>query len=92
MSPTYLLECFWPGVTQAEFSAAAARASARTAEAGLRYIDSILVPSDEIVLFVVSGPSADAVHAEVDRAGIRCDRVVESVRHRVPSIEAGGDL
>lgn len=80
MSPTFLLECFWPGVTEAQFVAASTRASARTATKGLCYLDSILVPADEIVLFVVSGPSIEAVHADAERAGLRCDRVVESIR------------
>jgi hypothetical protein len=92
MSPTFLVECFWPGVTEAQVCAAAARAVAFPGrdEHAVRYLDSILIPDDEIVLFLASGPSAEAVHDHATRAGLRCDRVVESVRHASPSPAGGG--
>jgi hypothetical protein len=84
VSPTYLLECFWPGVSESQLSEIVTRAAGRTDNGSngdrIRYLDSILVPTDEIVLCVVSGPSAEAVRAHAERAGLRCDRVIESVQ------------
>ena len=40
------------------------------------FVGSILVPTDEIVLFEFSGSDADAVLDLTRRAGLRCDRIV----------------
>ena len=81
----YLAECLWPGVTAAELTDLDARAR-QTAEATagsgdeVTYAGSILMPEDEVVFFVFTGPSADAVRNVAARVGIPFERIVGSVR------------
>ena len=82
---TYIVECFWPGVTEEKMDVAAARARWSAEEltrAGspVRYVGSILVPVDEIVFFQFDGDSADAVRKASEQAGIPFERIVESVQ------------
>ena len=82
---TYMVECFWPGVTPELIEEAAARASRRAEElaqegVSVRYLGSILVPGDEVVFFQLDGPSAEAVAGVAVRAELPFERVVESVR------------
>ena len=76
----YLAECLWPGVTEADLADLDARARA-SAEAGtdVRYLGSRLVPSDEVVFCFFEGPTADAVQAVAERAGIPFERILESI-------------
>jgi hypothetical protein len=79
----YLAECLWPGVTQAEMDDvdARARSSAEVdAQRGVRYLGSILMPGDEVVFFVFTGPSARAVQAVATGAEIPFERIVPSIR------------
>jgi Nickel responsive protein SCO4226-like len=85
----YLAECLWPGVTQAEMDEVDARARSTTerasgAQRDVRYLGSILMPRDEVVFFVFSGPSAKAVHAVATRAEIPFERIVPSIRRPNP--------
>jgi len=80
----YLAECLWPGVTEEDLARLDLRARTETdttgPEAGVRYLGSVLLPSDEVVFFVFSGPSAEAVQAVAASAGIPFERIVASVR------------
>jgi len=76
VAPTYLVECYWPGVSERELAERVAHVSG----AEVTHLDSILVRDDEIVLCVFEGPSADAVRDATQRAGLPLERVVESVR------------
>lgn len=84
-STEYLAECLWPGVTETELAVLdtqtreAADAAAGTGE-GVRYLGTMLMPEDEVVFFLFSGPSADAVEALAASAEIPFERIVESVR------------
>ena len=85
----YLAECLWPGVTQAEMDEVDARARSTTerasgAQRDVRYLGSILMPRDEVVFFVFSGPSAKAVHAVATGAEIPFERIVPSIRRPNP--------
>lgn len=84
MSRTYLVECYWPEVNTAELEAAAGRAL-RVADdgrfgGGTQLLDSILIPTDEIVLCFFEAPSARAARRAADLAELPCERVVECVR------------
>jgi hypothetical protein len=86
----YLAECLWPGVTQAEIDEVEVRARSSTerasgAQSDVRYLGSILMPSDEVVFFVFSGPSANAVRAVATRAEIPFERIVPSLRTSHPT-------
>ncbi len=82
---TFLLECFWPGVTEAAIAAAALRArraAHELAEAGrpARYLGSQLVPGDEVVFFELEADSEQTARELGLRAEIPYERVVGSVR------------
>jgi hypothetical protein len=81
---SYLVECYWPGVSEAALVMAAQRA--RTAAADLRrqggdvdFLSSILVPADETVFCLFEGREAD-VRAASELAGVPFERVLESLR------------
>lgn len=80
---TYLVECFWPDATEEETDRAAERAR-RSAEAltregtPVRFLRSLLLPSDDVVFFVFDGASEEVVGEASDRAGIRYERILLS--------------
>jgi hypothetical protein len=89
---TFLLECFWPGVTEAVIADASGRARRVARELGddghpTRYLGSQFVPGDEVVFFEVEADSEETVRALGDLAGIPYERVVGSVR--VPASRQG---
>jgi hypothetical protein len=80
-----MAECFWPGVTRQNVEAAGARAhemsqSITAAERCARHRGSILVPTDEIALFLLEAESLDAAIAFARQAAIPAERVLEIVR------------
>jgi len=84
----YVAECFWPGVDEAAVRALDARAGgsadelARTGES-VRYLGSILMREDEVVLCLFDG-SADAVRRAAERAEIPFERILEASRSPWP--------
>jgi hypothetical protein len=50
-----------------------------SAGADVRYLGSILMPGDEVVLFRFDAPGAPQVAVSAERAGLRCDRLVPAV-------------
>ena len=82
----YLAECLWPGVTEAQLAVVdlRARRAGGTTEDDVRYLGSVLMPADEVVFFVFSGPSESAVRAVADRAGLPFERIVASLRRFDP--------
>jgi hypothetical protein len=83
----YLAECLWPGVTEAQLAEVDERV--RTNEAGaddaVRYLGTVLMPNDEVVFFVFTGPSASAVRAVAMGAEIPFERIVPSLRTSNPT-------
>jgi len=80
----YLAECFWPGVGEAELRALdeRARASADALSAQgrpVRYLGSLLMREDEVVLCLFAG-SPTAVREAATQAGVPFDRIVETDR------------
>jgi hypothetical protein len=81
---TYLVECYWPGISEEKLAAAAGRAEEaahklRTQGRELRFLGSILVPADETVFCLFDGLETD-VRAVSQHADIPYERVLESVR------------
>jgi hypothetical protein len=74
----FIVERYWPGVTEADVLRAAAALQA-AAGADVRYLGSILMPGDEVVLFRFGAPGAPGVAALAAQAGLRCDRLVPAV-------------
>jgi hypothetical protein len=87
---TYLVEHYWPGVTEADFAAAAelvlAAAESLTAEGRpVRYLHSTLVLEDEAALCVFEAGSQALVEEAYALAGVHFERIVDAVEQVVPS-------
>jgi hypothetical protein len=81
---SYLVECYWPGVSAERFASAAKRVQAEAATLRRKggtvvFRGSILVPADESVFCLFDGIEAD-VRAASEGAGIHFERVLESLR------------
>lgn len=81
---TYLVEHYWPDVTEAEFRDSARRvadSADRMAHAGLpiRFLHSTLVPEDEAAFCVLTAAAADVVVQAYAAAGVGYERLVEAI-------------
>jgi hypothetical protein len=82
-TPTYVIECFWPGITadaakEALAGIANAQKDAATSNQ-VRPLACILVPSDGMALFLFSGPSLAEVRQAAELIQLPFDRIVESL-------------
>jgi hypothetical protein len=82
IATTYVVECFWPGVSEADAHALDERAEAAAAAhaengAHVEYLGSILVHDDEVLLCLFEG-SPDAVRLAAERAAIPFERILEA--------------
>jgi Protein of unknown function (DUF4242) len=84
----YTAKCFWPGVTEEELRRAAARAGSETGEAQTAFRGALYLPGDELVLCLFDSSSRVAVKRASERAGMPCERVIETVW--VDPAEQGG--
>jgi hypothetical protein len=80
---TYVVECYWPAVTEQEHAAAATRARTAVREARARgreldFLGSILIPVEETVFCLFAG-CEDDVRAVSMSAGLPFERVLESI-------------
>jgi hypothetical protein len=85
----YLAECFWPGVQEADLSALDQRAAASAAEVSgagemVRYLGSLLMRQDEVVLCRFEG-SESLVRRAAEHAAIPFERIVEAAESPWPS-------
>ena len=85
----YAAKCYWPGVTEPELEQAAARAMRATTNSAVAYLGSILFEDDELVLCLFDAASRAAVRTATERAGIPCERVMDS-HWLAPSTIHGG--
>ena len=86
--PGFVAECFWPGVRESDLHALDARALAQVAElsrAGedVRYLGSILLRADEVVLCRFQGAAAAVRKAAID-AEIPFERILEAAQSPWP--------
>ena len=82
--PIYLVERYWPGVTDELLLEAINRGrrvieQMRVEGTLVSGITSILIPSEEVVFSVYEGPSSTAVRQLNERAGIPVSRIVEVI-------------
>jgi hypothetical protein len=78
----YAAKCYWPGVTDSDIEHVAERAAPVDAEGdhkGVVYLGSLLFSDDDLVLCLFEGPSRAAVKHASERAGIPCERLMDSV-------------
>lgn len=74
----YIAECFWPDVNEADLDALDRRVAQELAP-DVRYLGSILLREDEVVLCQFDGP-ADSVRAVAERAQIPFERILHAAR------------
>jgi len=67
----YTAKCFWPGAAEEDVRLAVARASG--------FQGALYLPADELVLCLFEAGSAVLVKRESERAGLPCERVIETV-------------
>jgi hypothetical protein len=81
---TYLVECYWPDVTEGAFSVGAARVEAaaqelRAAGRAVEFLGSMLVPGDEVSFWRFASDSLAGVEEATSRAGLAVNRVMECI-------------
>lgn len=76
---SYLVECYWPGVTEDALLDAAHRTRRATLDLDTEFLGAILVLEDETVFGLFEGREAD-VRAASTRGGLPYERVLESRR------------
>lgn len=79
---TFVAECFWPDVSEADLEALDRRveqAAVEIAPSRVRYLGSILLCEDEVVLCQLDGP-AETVRAVAERARVPFDRILLAAR------------
>jgi hypothetical protein len=91
---SFIAECFWPGVTDAQVAALELRARAsagKLQEAGdpVRYLGSILMRDDEVVLCQFEG-TPDAVRRAAELAEVPFERILETSLSPWPPSRNGG--
>jgi hypothetical protein len=90
-SKSYLVECYWPGVSKKALAAAVERTREAAIEVSreggkVNFLGSILVPADEMVFYLFDGAEAD-VRAVSEQAGVPFERLLESLRIDVGQVE-----
>jgi hypothetical protein len=80
----YVVECFWPGVQLPDLQALDERVAAVMSELALageeiRYLGSLLMRVDEVVLCLFAGPEA-TVRTVAEQASIPFERILEVAR------------
>jgi hypothetical protein len=79
---TFLIECYWPGIqTNAATSMelVARLADGKEPTCSVRWLGSILLPSDGLVLFVLQAQTEADVKAYAEIAEMPFDRVTEAI-------------
>ncbi|MDX6512716.1 MAG: hypothetical protein QOE36_2220 [Gaiellaceae bacterium] len=84
----YAAECFWPGVDEAAVRAIDTRAAQTAAEltstgTPVRYVGSLLLREDEVVLCLFAGDRA-TVRRAAEQAGMPFERILEAARSPWP--------
>src|ERR1043166_4925718 len=82
-TPTYVVECYWPDISEHQAKAALAgigrvRDSFGNPD-GVWPLGCTLVPSDGLALFLIAGPSADVIRDVGEQIQLPFDRIVKSI-------------
>jgi hypothetical protein len=88
----FVVECFWPGVSDADLRAlderiAAAVAGLSRPDDPVRYLGSMLMRADEVVLCLFEGGET-AVRTAAERAAIPFERILEAARSPWPKADS----
>ena len=84
MACTYLVECYWPDVSEAALIDGAARAGAaahelRAAGRPVEFLGSLLIPGDEVSFWRFASDSLAGVEEASSRAGLAVNRIMECI-------------
>ena len=87
----YAAKCYWPGVSKDQLQHAAGIAQREAEELSrsgkpVAYLGALLFPDDELVLFLFDSASRGAVTQANERAGIPCERLMQSVWLARPTV------
>jgi len=82
----YVAECFWAGVSEDDLCDLDQRLALSVAELSgrgepVRYLGSLLIVDDEVVLCLFEGPIA-TVRLVTERASLPFERILQSIRVR----------
>jgi hypothetical protein len=88
---SFVAECFWPGVREADLRALDERAEAAAAAVSgaggeVRYLGAILLREDEVVLCRFEG-GAVAVRRAAEEAAIPFERILETAQSPWPLVQ-----
>lgn len=76
----YTAKCFWPGVTEDELRRAAALAGSDTkGQPQAIFRGALYLPGDQLVLCLFDSTSHALVKRASERAGMPCERVIDTV-------------
>ena len=89
-APSFVAECFWPGVTEQDVRLLGDRIRAAVAQLdgdgrALRYSGSLFMTTDEVVLCVFEG-SEELVRRVAEQAAVPFDRIVQSLADLGPTL------
>ena len=81
---TFLVECFWPDLSQEQVQRADQRlaecvAESRRAGSQVAYVGSIVLTGDDVIFFLFEASSPAEVRRICDQAQLQIERVVGSV-------------
>jgi hypothetical protein len=83
----YVTECFWPGVRESDLRALDDRVHAHAAGKPVRYLGSLLMREDEVVLCLFEGDSA-AVRRVAEQAAIPFERILAAAQSPWPLVDS----
>ena len=75
----FIAECFWPDVSEADLEALDRRVAQAASGLDVRYLGSILLREDEVVLCQFDG-APDTVRAVAERAQVPFERILHAAR------------
>jgi hypothetical protein len=75
----YTAKCFWPGVTEEELRLAVARAQNESDQRRTSLRGALYLPGDELVLCLFDASSRADVKRASEKAGMPCERVIDTV-------------
>jgi hypothetical protein len=76
----FTAKCYWPGVTESELRLASVRVESSTRnDPRSTYRGALYFPGDDLVLCLLEALTGGVVKEASERAGMPCERVIESV-------------
>jgi hypothetical protein len=79
----FVTECFWPGVRESDLRALDDRVHAQADGEQVRYLGSLLMREDEVVLCMFEG-DAEAVRRVAEQAAIPFERILAAAQSPWP--------